>query len=100
MINAFVSRMNGIVISSLRPIDIWHESKLKQKFQQFSFLLILRLHSRQNQVFPVLNRDPSTIQVGQEQIRQLFGEYALKDIFYQFISKMDTGGQQSEREKK
>ncbi len=40
------------------------------------------------------------MQVGHEQVKSLFGEFNLKDIFVAFVSKMDNIEQMSEREKK
>ena len=45
-------------------------------------------------------RDNSTVQVGHEQVRSILGEFALKDIFTAFVSKMDTIEQMNEREKR
>jgi hypothetical protein len=38
--------------------------------------------------------------VAHEQARVLFGEFALRDIFVAFVSKVDTTEQMSDREKK
>jgi hypothetical protein len=40
------------------------------------------------------------VQVGHEQVKNIFGEFPMKDIFIAFISKMDTIEQMNEREKK
>jgi hypothetical protein len=40
------------------------------------------------------------VQVAHDQARALFGEFALKDIFVAFVSKVDTTEQMSDREKR